>query len=89
LTPDVDIDERSDGAVAPDDVPRIVAWLRSERPEATAAEIGALLSGVAPSTVRRLEQVLDDLARGCRPPSPADLAALTELDDLLSGRRWP
>ena len=25
----------------------------------------------------------------CRPPSPADLAALTELDDLLSGRRGP
>jgi hypothetical protein len=89
VDPDVDIDERSDGSVAPDDVPRLVAWLRSERPDATAAEVATLLSGVVPSTVWRLEQVLDDLASGCRPPSPADLAALTELDDLLSGERGP
>ena len=81
----MDIDERSGGAVLPDDVPRLVAWLRSERPGTTGAEVAALLRGVAPERVRRLERVLDDLARGCRPPSPADLAALTELDDLLSG----
>lgn len=69
----------------PDDVPRLVAWLRSERPTATGAEIAALLGGVPADRGHRLEQVLDDLARGCRPPSPADLAALTELDDLLRG----
>ena len=89
LDPDVDIDERSGGAVAPDDLPRLVAWLRSECPEASGAEIGALLAGLAPDRVRRLERVLDDLARGCRPPSPADLAALTELDDLLRAGPLP
>ena len=77
-------DDRSSGAaVAPADVPRVVAWLRSERPTATSDEIATVLGGVAPDRVRVLEQVLDDLARGCRPPGPADLAALTELDDLL------
>jgi hypothetical protein len=81
----MDIDERSGGA----DLPRLVAWLRSERPGATDAEIGALLGDLAPDRVRRLERVLDDLARGCRPPSPADLAALVELDDLLSGPQAP
>ena len=81
----MDIDERSGGAVPPDDVPRLVAWLRSERPGTTTAEVAALLRGVGAERARRLERVLDDLARGCRPPSPADLAALTELDDLLSG----
>jgi len=78
-------DDRTDGAVAPDDVPRVVAWLRSERPAATSAEIAAVLGGVPPDRVRVLEQVLDDLARCCRPPGPADLAALAELDDLLAG----
>jgi hypothetical protein len=34
--------------------------------------------------VRHLERTLDDLAGGCRPPGPADLAALTELDALLA-----
>jgi hypothetical protein len=89
LNPDVDIDERSGGTATPDDLPRLVAWLRSERPATTDAEVAALLDGVAPDRVRRLERTLDDLARGCRPPSPADLAALTELDELLSGRRAP
>lgn len=79
----MDIDERSGGAAAPGDVPRLVAWLRSARPGTTGAEVAALLGGLAPDRVHRLERVLDDLARGCRPPSPADLAALTELDDLL------
>lgn len=83
----MDIDERSGGSVAPGDVPRLVAWLCSERPGTTDAEFRALLGGLAPERVRRLERVLDDLARGCRPPSPADLAALTELDDLLRGGR--
>ena len=76
-------DDRHSGALAPEDVPRLVAWLRSERPAATSEEIATVLGGVAPDRVRVLEQVLDDLARGCRPPGPADLAALTELDDLL------
>jgi hypothetical protein len=66
-----------------DDVPRLVEWLRSERPTATPDEIAAVLQEVAPDRARRLERVLDDLARGCRPPAPADLAALTELDGLL------
>ena len=70
--------------VAPEDVPRLVEWLRSERPAAAPAEIAAVLQGVAPDRVRRLERVLDDLARGCRPPGPADLAALIELDQLLA-----
>lgn len=80
----MDIDGRAGGAVPPDQLPRLVAWLRSERPQATGAEIAASLDGVPADRARRLEQVLDDLARGCRPPSPADLAALTELDDLLT-----
>jgi hypothetical protein len=67
-----------------DEVPRLVAWLRSERPAATPADIAAVLAGVAPDRVRHLEQVLDDLARSCRPPGPADLAALTELDARLA-----
>jgi hypothetical protein len=66
------------------EVPRLVAWLRSARPTATSAEIAALLDGMAPDRVRHLEGVLDDLARTCRPPGPADLAALTELDALLA-----
>jgi hypothetical protein len=70
--------------VNPDDLPRLVAWLRSERPSATADEIAAVLDGVGPERVHHLERTLDDLARGCRPPGPADLAALTELDDLLA-----
>ena len=65
------------------ELPRLAAWLRSEHPSATPAEIDALLGGVAPERVHRLERVLDDLARTCLPPAPADLAALTELDDLL------
>jgi hypothetical protein len=71
--------------MTPDDLPRLVAWLRSERPSATSDEITAVLDRVGPERVRHLEQILDDLARGCRPPGPADLAALTELDDLLAG----
>jgi hypothetical protein len=70
-------------AAGPDDVPRLVAWLRSERPGATAHELAAVLGALPPDRVAHLERVLDDLARGCRPPAPADLAALTELDDLL------
>ncbi len=80
------IDERSGGTPGPDDVPRLVAWLRSERPGATGGEVAELLGRVAPDRVLRLERVLDDLARGCRPPSPTDLAALGELDDLLARR---
>jgi hypothetical protein len=68
---------------APAELPRVVAWLRTEHPSVTGAQIDALLSGLAPERLHRLEQVLDDLARTCRPPAPADLAALTELDDLL------
>jgi hypothetical protein len=64
-----------------------VAWLRSERPSATGEEITAVLDGVPAERVQRLERILDDLARTCRPPGPADLAALTELDDLLSRGR--
>ena len=67
----------------PAELPRLVAWLRTERPSASPAEVGALLDGVAPARLAHLERVLDDLARTCRPPTPADLAALTELDDLL------
>jgi hypothetical protein len=70
--------------MTPDDVPRLVAWLRSERPSATPDEIASVLGSVGPERVRHLEQILDDLARGCRPPGPADLAALTELDELLA-----
>ena len=65
------------------ELPRLAAWLRSEHPSATTPEIDALLGGVAPERLHRLERVLDDLARTCLPPAPADLAALTELDDLL------
>ena len=65
------------------DVPRLVAWLRTDHPAVTPAQIGVLLGTVAPERLQRLEGVLDDLARTCRPPAPADLAALTELDDLL------
>jgi hypothetical protein len=65
------------------DLPRLVAWLRTDHPAVTPAQIGVLLGTVAPERLQRLEGVLDDLARTCRPPSPADLAALTELDDLL------
>ena len=65
------------------ELPRLAAWLCSEHPSATAAEIDVLLAGVAPERLQRLERVLDDLARTCLPPAPADLAALTELDDLL------
>jgi hypothetical protein len=65
------------------ELPRLAAWLRSEHPSATAPEIDALLGAVAPERLHRLERVLDDLARTCLPPAPADLAALTELDDLL------
>ncbi len=64
-------------------LPRLVAWLRSERPGVSDAQVAAVLEGVPAERLRRLEGVLDDLARGCRPPGPADLAALTELDDLL------
>ncbi len=78
------IDERAGGSREPDDVPRLAAWLRSERPGTTGGEIAALLGRVPPDRVLRLERVLDDLARGCRPPSPTDLAALGELDDLLA-----
>jgi hypothetical protein len=70
-----------------DDLPRLVEWLRSERPTASPDEIAAVLQRVAPDRARRLERVLDDLARGCRPPAPADLAALTELDGLLAAPR--
>ena len=64
-------------------MPRLVSWLRSGHPTATVDRLGALLDGAAPDRVRHLERVLDDLARTCRPPGPADLAALTELDDAL------
>lgn len=65
-------------------MPRLVAWLRSERPAATAEELAALLRDLPPGRARHLERALDDLARGCRPPAPADLAALTELDARLA-----
>jgi hypothetical protein len=65
------------------ELPRLVAWLRADHSSATDAQIGAALHGVAADHLHRLERVLDDLARTCRPPSPADLAALGELDDLL------
>jgi hypothetical protein len=68
------------------DQPRLVAWLRSAQPAATHEQVDALLAVVAPERRRRLEGLLGDLARGCRPPEPADLAALTELDDLLAAR---
>ena len=67
-------------------VPRLVAWLRDGCPAATSIELAALLDGLAPGRARHLEQVLDDLARGCRPPHPDDLAALRALDDRLAGR---
>jgi hypothetical protein len=70
----------------PSDLPRLVAWLRSAHPAATESQVGALLQDVPPERRRRLERLLDDLARGCRPPDPAALAALTELDDLLAAR---
>jgi hypothetical protein len=69
---------------APAELPRLVAWLRTEHPAATDTRIGAVLGNVPPERLQHLERVLDDLARTCRPPAPADLAALTELDDLLS-----
>jgi hypothetical protein len=65
------------------ELPRLVAWLRTEHPSVTTARIDALFGGLAPARLHRLEHVLDDLARTCRPPAPADLAALRELDDLL------
>jgi hypothetical protein len=65
------------------ELPRVVAWLRADHPRATDTQIGAALGDVDPDRLHRLERVLDDLARTCRPPAPADLAALTELDDLL------
>ena len=67
------------------ELPRVVAWLREEHPAATDARIGAMLDRLAPEHLQRLERVLDDLARTCRPPAPADLAALRELDDLVDG----
>lgn len=70
--------------VAPAQVPRLVAWLRGGRPRTTDAEFAALLTRLPAQRVRRLENVLDDLARGCGPPGAADLAALGELDDLLA-----
>ena len=69
----------------PAELPRLVAWLRTEHPSATDAQISAVLADLAQERLHRLERVLDDLARTCRPPAPADLAALTELDDLLEG----
>jgi hypothetical protein len=66
------------------DLPRLVAWLQSAHPSATDPEVVALLGVVAPQRLRLLEGALDDLARGCGPPHPADLAALTELDDLIA-----
>jgi hypothetical protein len=74
LAPDVD---------TPAGLPRLVAWLRTEHPAATDTQIDAVFGGVATERLHRLERVLDDLARTCRAPAPADLAALTELDDLL------
>ena len=71
------------------DQPRLVAWLRSAHPAATDEQVDALLEDVPPERQRRLEGLLDDLARGCRPPDPAALAALTELDDLLAARLGP
>ena len=65
------------------ELPRLTAWLRAEHPAATDARIAAVLGGVDGGRLRRLERVLDDLARTCRAPAPADLAVLTELDDLL------
>ena len=70
---------------APAQLPRLVAWLRTGHPSATDAQIGAVLADLAPERLHRLERVLDDLARTCRPPTPADLAVLTELDGLLEG----
>lgn len=70
--------------LVPGEVPRLVEWLRSERPSATDHDLTTLLGRVPPALARRLEHVLDDLARGCLPPAPADLAALAELDDLLA-----
>ena len=64
-------------------LPRLVAWLRTEHPSATDTQIGAVLGDVSPDSLHRLKRVLDDLARTCRAPAPADLAALTELDDLV------
>ena len=69
----------------PAELPRVAAWLREEHPAVTDARIGAMLDGLAPEHLQRLERVLDDLARTCRPPAPADLAALRELDDLVDG----
>ena len=69
---------------APADLPRLVAWLRTEHPVGDArADRCAARRPSRPERLQRLEGVLDDLARTCRPPAPADLAALTELDDLL------
>jgi hypothetical protein len=68
------------------DVPRLVAWLRSAHSTATEREVIEVLGAVAPDRLRRLERVLDDLARGCRPPGAADLAELTELDELVARR---
>jgi hypothetical protein len=70
----------------PLDQPRLVAWLRSAHPAASDEQVSGLLEVVAPERLRRLEGLLDDLAHGCRPPDPADLAALTDLDDLLADR---
>lgn len=67
------------------ELPRVVAWLRDGHPTATDARIGAVLDGLPAEHLQRLERVLDDLARTCRPPATADLADLRELDDLLDG----
>lgn len=70
----------------PPECPRLVAWLRGAHPSVADEQVSALLEGVAPERLIRLEGQLDDLARGCGPPDPADLLALTELDDLLAAR---
>jgi hypothetical protein len=67
------------------ELPRLTAWLRTGHPTATDTRIGAVLGGVDQERLHRLERVLDDLARTCRPPAPADLAVLAGLDDLLDG----
>jgi hypothetical protein len=76
-----------DGHTGPPELRRVVAWLRSASPSTTQEELATLLADVPPAHLQHLERVLDDLAGGCRPPGPEDLAALTELDDLLARGR--
>jgi hypothetical protein len=65
--------------------PRLAAWLRTAHPAAPDAALDDAVAGVlaADPGADRLEAVLDAVARTCRAPAPADLAALAALEDAV------